>query len=161
MHWSVVHLIKKTYTDSRQLLLPWVPGVFSSRLAGCFGIACGPTEATSGEPASSLRKRPIIRDSTTGFPAKWYFRNECRNSLLMKRHYPDLGSASDWSCRVGNLLQPKVLPKSGWWHVISMARTNFDIFNNYSSSPNGLRVNSPWGRRPASWSKISRIKNLS
>ena len=24
----------------------------------------------------------------------------------MTRHYSDLGSASDWSCRVGNLIQP-------------------------------------------------------
>ena len=24
----------------------------------------------------------------------------------MTRHYPDLGSASDWSYRVGNLIQP-------------------------------------------------------
>ena len=24
----------------------------------------------------------------------------------MMRHYPDLGSASDWSCRMGNLFQP-------------------------------------------------------
>ena len=32
--------------------------------------------------------------------------NERRNSILMTRHYPDLGSASDWSCRVGNLIQP-------------------------------------------------------
>ena len=23
----------------------------------------------------------------------------------MTRHYPDLGSTSDWSCRVGNLIQ--------------------------------------------------------
>ena len=39
----------------------------------------------------------------------------------MKRHYPDLGSASDWSGRVGNLLQPKVLLNLGGdtssvWH---------------------------------------------
>ena len=33
-------------------------------------------------------------------------RNERRNSILMTRHYPGLGSASDWSCRVGNLIQP-------------------------------------------------------
>ena len=33
-------------------------------------------------------------------------RNECRNSILMTRHYVDLGSASDWSCHVGNLIQP-------------------------------------------------------
>ena len=25
---------------------------------------------------------------------------------VMTRHYPDLGNASDWSCRVGNLIQP-------------------------------------------------------
>ena len=29
-----------------------------------------------------------------------------RISILMTRHYLDLGSASDWSCRVGNFLQP-------------------------------------------------------
>ena len=33
-------------------------------------------------------------------------RNERRNSILMTRHYPDLSSASDWPCRVGNLIQP-------------------------------------------------------
>ena len=38
--------------------------------------------------------------------AKWPLRNERRNSILMTCHYPDLGSASDWSCREGNLLQP-------------------------------------------------------
>ena len=26
--------------------------------------------------------------------------------MLMKCHYTDLGSASDWSCHVGNLIQP-------------------------------------------------------
>ena len=41
-----------------------------------------------------------------GFPAKWRLRNERRNSILMTRHYPDLGSASDWSCRVGNSIPP-------------------------------------------------------
>ena len=29
-------------------------------------------------------------------------RNERRNSILMMRHYPCLGSASAWSCLVGN-----------------------------------------------------------
>ena len=54
----------------------------------------------------SLRKQPTFGDVTTGFPAKWLLRNDRRNSTLMGRHYPDLGSASDWSCRVGNLFQP-------------------------------------------------------
>ena len=54
----------------------------------------------------SLRKRPTFGDATPGFPAKWRLRNERRNSILMTRHYPDLGSASDWSCRVGNSIPP-------------------------------------------------------
>ena len=53
----------------------------------------------------SLRKQPTLGDATTGFPAKWRLRNECRNSILRTRHFPHLGSASDWSCRVGNLFQ--------------------------------------------------------
>ena len=36
----------------------------------------------------------------------WDLRNERRHSILTTRHYPHQGSASDWSCRVGNLLQP-------------------------------------------------------
>ena len=40
---------------------------------------------------NSLRKKPFY-DVATEFPAKWRFRNECRNSILMTHHYPDLGS---------------------------------------------------------------------
>ena len=29
-----------------------------------------------------------------------------RNSILMTRHYADLGSTSDWWCRVGNSIKP-------------------------------------------------------
>ena len=53
-----------------------------------------------------LRKRTTLRDGTNGFPAKWRLRNKCRNSILMTRHYPDLGTAPDWSFRVWNLPQP-------------------------------------------------------
>ena len=34
-------------------------------------------------------------DATTGFPAKGRLRNERTNSILLTRHYLDLGSASD------------------------------------------------------------------
>ena len=44
----------------------------------------------------SLRKQPTFGDATTGFPVKWRLRSERRNSILMRRHYLDLGSASDW-----------------------------------------------------------------
>ena len=54
----------------------------------------------------SLRKQPTFGDATTGFPVKWRLRNERRNSILMTCHYPDLDGASDWSCRVRNLIQP-------------------------------------------------------
>ena len=42
-----------------------------------------------------LRKQPKCREATTGLPVKWRLRNEHRNSILMKRHFLDLGSASD------------------------------------------------------------------
>ena len=55
----------------------------------------------------SLRKQPTFGDAITGFPAKWHLRNGRRNSILMTRYYPDLGSASDCrSSRVGNFFQP-------------------------------------------------------
>ena len=41
---------------------------------------------------SSLRKQPTFCNSTTGFPTKWCLRKDCRNSILMTRHYPDLGT---------------------------------------------------------------------
>ena len=56
-------------------------------------------------PSGTMRKQSTFADATTGFPAKWRLRNERRNSIMMTRHYPDQGSACDWSCRVGNLIQ--------------------------------------------------------
>ena len=52
---------------------------------------------------SRLRKRPTFLDATTGFPAKLHLGNERRNSILMMRYWPDLGSASDG---LKNLFQP-------------------------------------------------------
>ena len=46
--------------------------------------------------ACGLRKQPIFCDATPGFPAKCRLRDDCRHSIMMKFHYPDLGSASDW-----------------------------------------------------------------
>ena len=39
-------------------------------------------------------------------PRNESLRNERSISMLMTRHYPDLNSASEWSCHEGNLLQP-------------------------------------------------------
>ena len=68
----------------------------------------------------SLRKQPTFGDVITGFPAKWRLKNERRNSILMTRHYPHLGSASHWSCRLGNFIQPIRSTTQIWWRVISI-----------------------------------------
>ena len=49
----------------------------------------------------SLRKQP--KSSCT---AKWPLRNERRNSLLMTRHYPDLGDAFDWLKQIFHVARP-------------------------------------------------------
>ena len=54
----------------------------------------------------SLRKQPTFGKATTGFPAKWRLRKEHRNYILMTRHYPDLGSASDWLNQISHAARP-------------------------------------------------------
>ena len=63
----------------------------------------------------SLRKQPPFHDVTTGSPAKWRLRNERRNSILMTRHYPDLGSLPliGWSKCPMRHDQSEALPRSG------------------------------------------------
>ena len=51
-------------------------------------------------------------------PAKWRLRNKHRNSILLTRHYPDLGRASDWSKEIFS--QSEAQPWSWKWRVISM-----------------------------------------
>ena len=48
-----------------------------------------------------LKKQLTFRDVTGGLPAKWRPRNERRNSTLMTRRYPDLGSDASlvWNFR--------------------------------------------------------------
>ena len=47
---------------------------------------------------ASLGKQQTFRDATTGIPRN---DNDCRNSILVTCHLPDLGSASDWSAPRG------------------------------------------------------------
>ena len=54
---------------------------------------------------NNLRKQLTFHDFSIGFPRKLRLSHDCRNSILMTRHYPDLSSDSDWY-RVENLLQP-------------------------------------------------------
>ena len=50
----------------------------------------------------------------TGFPAKSSLRKERRNFLLMTRHYPDLGSASDWLNEISHAARPIRSPTKIW-----------------------------------------------
>ena len=86
---------------------------------------------------SSLRKhsQPTFRNFTINFPAKLRLTNERWNSILMTRHYPDLGSASDWSCREGNLLQPVRSTTQIWVGVISMESLRSFLRRFYAGKP--------------------------
>ena len=59
----------------------------------------------STSPAN-LRKQPTFHDATAGSPAKWRLRNKRRNSILMMRHHPDLGSAFNWLKQVSHAAWP-------------------------------------------------------
>ena len=85
-------------------------------------------EYPPGEGISLTRKQPTFRYATTGLAAKWRLRNERRNSILMTRYYPDLGSASDWFCFFF-FNQSEALPRSGRWRVISMDCSRFNTEN--------------------------------
>ena len=55
----------------------------------------------------SLRKQPTFGVTISiGFPAKLCLRNECRNSILMTHHYPDLTSACDWLNQISHAAWP-------------------------------------------------------
>ena len=53
-----------------------------------------------------LRKQLTFCDATTDLQAKRRLRNRRRNSILMTRHYPDLGSASDWLKKILHAARP-------------------------------------------------------
>ena len=53
----------------------------------------------------SLRKLPTFRDITIGFRAKWRVK-QAQEFLTDDTSLRDLGSASDWSCCMENLLRP-------------------------------------------------------
>ena len=55
-----------------------------------------------------LQEAEVLEDQLQWWDLKQSLklRNERRYSILMSSHYADLGSASDWSCRSWNLLQP-------------------------------------------------------
>ena len=54
-------------------------------------------------------------------PQNVVWKNECRNSILMTCHYPDLGSASGWLKQISHIAWPIRSTTQIWvGHVISM-----------------------------------------
>ena len=101
----------------------------------------------STSPAN-LRKQPTFRDAPASFPRN----NECRNSKLTTRHYLDLGSASGWSCGVGNLFQP-IRSTTQIWIV---TRHQYGISALLSQTP--FRRGDQWCRR-GMWAVFSRAES--
>ena len=56
-----------------------------------------------------LATRPLVSRAT-----KWRLRNERWNSILMTRHCPDLGSASDWLNQISHAARPIRSPTQIW-----------------------------------------------
>ena len=103
----LVKMASKTVTSS---ILPHSRGRMFSR--GWFVHRLG---QNWNRHQSSLRKhsQPTFRNIAINFPTKLRLRNERWNSILMTRHYPDLGSASDWSCaREICFKQSEALPRT-------------------------------------------------
>ena len=65
----------------------------------------GSSAAPTGSYTLAKRKRPTFPDATPGD-----LRNEHRNSILMTRHYSNVGGASDWLNQIFN--QSEALPRS-------------------------------------------------
>ena len=114
-----------TSADSTDMFYSWrADGVFSS----------------ANYNSVSLRKQPTFGDATTGFLTKWRLRNECWNSILTMRHYPDLGNASDLIGRAASQIYFNQ-PASSVWNfcarttaIHSLLLTHFT--NNYYTYTN-------------------------
>ena len=96
----------KNWTPSERLIRRTGPRNTPSSSNSSFETSCTwSIRNENHQLSSSLKKQTTFGDPTNGFPAKWRLRKERRNSILMTRRYPDLGSASNWLCRLWNLLQ--------------------------------------------------------
>ena len=66
---------------------------------------------------NGVKEQPIVPDATTSFLAKSRLSNDCRNSILMTCHYLDLGSAIETNSSSGTINQkhyPDLGSASDW-----------------------------------------------
>ena len=97
-----------------------IPDYFMHSYSRIRSIQC---TLIKGDPImSSLRKQPTFRDTTTDFFAKWHLGNERRNSIPTTRHYPDMGSASDWMKQISNLSEAPHSAQFPFWSILLRGR---------------------------------------
>ena len=101
-----------------------------------------------------MRKQPTFRNGTNDFPAKWRVRNERRNSILLTRHYPHLGSPFDlinWKFASTNQQQYQIRVV----HVISMEfLRSFLEKSDDRSKIRSLRVKEGLPNLPLKWAYL-------
>ena len=85
---------------------------------------------------TSLRKQLTFRDATNGFPEKWRPRNEYRNSVLMMRHYPDLGSDASSVWNISAHFSDVIWRGNQWWR-----RQMSAVFSGYAKTIWNLKQN--------------------
>ena len=111
----------------------WVlcPSVMTMRMFTLVSFFVGPQWYSHSKALclqASPRKQQTFRDTTTGFTGLWGQRNECRNSILMTRHYADLGSASDWLNQISHMEQP-IKSTTQTWVVMCHQQSFFACFS--------------------------------
>ena len=65
-----------------------------------------PYSTLTNEGYVSLNKTLTFCDTTPGFLMKWRLTKQCRNSILMTCHFPNLDSASDWLKQISQVAWP-------------------------------------------------------
>ena len=85
-----------------------------------------------------LATRPLVSRA-----AKWRLRNERWNSILMTRHCPDLGSASDWLNQIPHAARPIRSTPQIW--VVRCHQYGISLYMVTFFCPQGGRhINGPW-----------------
>ena len=77
----------------------------------------------------SLRKQPTFYGATTRFHTKWRLNNG-RKSILMTRHYPDLGSDTSSVRNFCAHFSDVILRRNQWWHYKMSAVFSGYLFDN-------------------------------
>ena len=123
-------------------ILPWLP------MMKLWAWTCLYLVTFVWENCRHFATRPPL-----AFPAKWQLRN--KNSILMACHYPDLGSASDWSCHERNLISYRRHTSFKFKVLIKLYQWNLKKKNYIDHNPSGYVRWNNWKRKNITLSIIN------